>query len=129
MSETEELVKESPDTRVIDPEELYAQSVEKWGFGLQLLLLMEESSELCGATSHFLRTDNLDEMAEEIADVQIVIEQVIHHLEEKGYSSAGLEPGEFLDRVCAWRWQKLARLRERIEGDGKHTLEHGLRNL
>jgi len=58
---------------------LYQKALNKWGMEFQLLMLMEECSELITATSKVFRYNNLeviDRLAEEIADVEIMIEQI-----------------------------------------------------
>lgn len=61
---------------------LYRQAIEKWGLSLQLGMLMEECAELIQATHKEMREEspeNLMSMASEIADVEIMIEQLTSH--------------------------------------------------
>lgn len=60
---------------------LYQKALEKWGSELQILLCIEELSELTKELACFKRSkfDKLA-VAEEIADVIIMIEQIINAL-------------------------------------------------
>ena len=65
----------------IERKKLYRKAIEKWGLPLQLNMLMEESAELIQATSKVLRKGDKENqpwrnLAEEIADVEIMIEQI-----------------------------------------------------
>ena len=56
---------------------LYKKCVEKWGLPKQLNQLTEECGELIVAVNHIRRGRiTLDEFIEELADVQIMIEQL-----------------------------------------------------
>jgi NTP pyrophosphatase (non-canonical NTP hydrolase) len=80
--------------------ELYKESWELWGEEAQLKMLIEECAELIVAISKFGRLVNgneLDKIAEEIADVEICIEQVS---QMKNLHTA----------IDAWKIQKLIRL-------------------
>lgn len=60
---------------------LYKKAIVKWGHTLQLIILMEEAAELIQATSKVLRKGDKKKsvwqgLAEEIADVEIMIEQI-----------------------------------------------------
>lgn len=78
-------------------------ALEKWGAQKQTTKLFEEMAELqkelCKNT---FGSDNQDQIAEEIADVTIMLEQMIllHDCEQK---------------VIAWRKYKLTRLLDRIK--------------
>ena len=61
--------------------QLYHAAINKWGFPLQLGMLMEECAELIQATHKVIRRGYCDinvwrDFAEEIADVEIMIEQL-----------------------------------------------------
>ena len=58
--------------------ELYKKCIDKWGIGLQMNMLIEESSELITAVSRIMRgRDNiLNNLIEEIADVELLIGQI-----------------------------------------------------
>ena len=82
---------------------LYIMAAEKWGKQAQQIMATEEMAELTKEISKNIRGyDNLDEMAEEIADVEIMLEQLagIHGLEEK---------------VENWKKKKLKRLDKVLE--------------
>lgn len=65
--------------------ELFDKCKAKWGLDSQILMLAEECSELSVASLHFLR--NLkqegarDHLAEEIADVELMIDEIKHYLQ------------------------------------------------
>lgn len=61
---------------------LYNKALQKWGFNAQSIMLMEECAELIQAVSKLHRTGNPNAMYEEIADVQIMIEQIIEYYGE-----------------------------------------------
>lgn len=59
------------------PENVYKQASNKWGTKAQIIVAIEEMSELIQALTKHLRTDLVtDNLAEEIADVEIMIEQL-----------------------------------------------------
>jgi len=95
------------DTRTIVPDQLYAQAEAKWGAHSQFLMLAEESAELAAGVIQFLRGGDVEEFLEEIADVQLMLEQIKWHFIEHGNK-------EFLDRITAIQYEKLMRLRDRI---------------
>lgn len=57
---------------------LYVQAFHLWGIKLQLLMVMEECSELQHACSKKIRNINapISKISEEIADVEIMCEQI-----------------------------------------------------
>ncbi|SQC19620.1 Uncharacterised protein [Klebsiella pneumoniae] len=59
---------------------IYDAALSKWGFESQVLVLSEEASELAASCSRFLnkKTDST-KVAEEAADVEIMIEQLRHN--------------------------------------------------
>ena len=98
-----------------DTGKLYWSAIKTFGVDLQLAVAIEEmaelTKELCKAQRTIFaartglgdgRIDNLDEIAEEIADVQIVLEEL-----EQLYGAK--------KKVQKIRQQKLARLEMRIE--------------
>lgn len=89
---------------------LYKKAIEKWGVSLQLVMLMEESAELIQATSKVLRKGDKEnsvwrKLAEEIADVEIMIEQIKICAKLK----------EFAKLVEIEKHDKLLRLKEMLE--------------
>lgn len=83
------------------------QAIEHYGVKNQAGQLMGEMGELAAAvTQHFFQSrDRAKEIAEEIADVQIMLEQMILHL--------GIE-----EEVARWRSNKLKRLESRMNQAG-----------
>lgn len=59
---------------------IYDAALSKWGFESQVLVLSEKASELAASCSRFLnkKTDST-KVAEEAADVEIMIEQLRHN--------------------------------------------------
>lgn len=58
---------------------LYLRAIRKWGYKFQLIMLMEECAELIHATSKLIRhgdKQSIENIAEEMADVEIMIEQI-----------------------------------------------------
>jgi len=56
--------------------DIFSQTVERWGRDSQILLALEEMSELSVELLKNLRgRDNVDKIAEELADVYVVLEQ------------------------------------------------------
>lgn len=63
----------------MDNNKIYKMAIDKWGIKSQLEMLQEESTELSLATRKFIRHNNDErfvDMASEIADVEIMIEQM-----------------------------------------------------
>lgn len=88
--------------------EILLSALTKWGAGMQTVMVFEEMAELQKELCKSLRgKDNLGYIAEEIADVRIMLDQmVILH-----------DCAEYVD---AWRKVKLGRLEKRLsaqEGD------------
>lgn len=82
--------------------EVYQKALETWGERAQTMMAIEEMSELIKEIcKNFRGRPNDDAIAEEIADVTIVLEQlrVIYGLNE---------------RVCEHMDQKIQRLRDRL---------------
>lgn len=56
---------------------IYKKALDKWGKIPQVIILFEEMAELQKELSKNLRgKDNIDSIAEEIADVEIMLEQM-----------------------------------------------------
>lgn len=96
---------------------LYREALRKWGIYLQLLVLFEEIGELQSAIGKLMRTygpalpnlfrgkpawEEVEAVAEEIADVVIMLEQLAEWL-------------DIWDDVQTWRRIKLDRLEERLK--------------
>ncbi len=85
-----------------DPTEIYKAALDTWGAVSQTVMVFEEMSELQKELCKNLRgRDNRDAIAEEIADVQIMLEQMmlLHNCEPQ---------------VQEWRTKKLERLADRL---------------
>ncbi|WP_343320261.1 hypothetical protein [Sphingobacterium multivorum] len=83
-------------------------AIEKWGVPAQIEMLQEEATELALAARKQLRKnseESLDHLAEEMADVSILMEQMT------------LIFPNISGRVAKHRVEKLERLGKRIEAD------------
>lgn len=61
-------------------QQLFDRAFQTWGFDRQVLKLSEEASELAAASAQFLNhKTNGKHLAEEVADVEIMIEQLRHN--------------------------------------------------
>ena len=68
-------------TKITKFMELYQKALEKWGRTKQLIVAVEEMAELIIEICHDLRgnrSDNSDAISEEIADNEIMLEQLKH---------------------------------------------------
>ncbi|MCU7195538.1 hypothetical protein GMB34_13725 [Turicibacter sanguinis] len=80
------------------------KAVEKFGIDIQQIVAMEELGELIQAISKRARgKDNRDNLAEEIADVEIMLEQL------KYIHNCPIE-------VELWKARKLDKLKSMVEG-------------
>ena len=91
---------------------LYCKTFEKWGFNLQMGMLMEECAELIQATHKIIRLSNYnrekwERLIEELADVEIMIEQI----------KLGLDGHNLEYRVEKVKNNKLKRLKEMLGVD------------
>lgn len=100
---------------MMDTENIYWSAIETFGYDLQIAVAIEEMAELTKELCKAQRVtfagrgelgdgllDNYDEIAEEIADVQIVLEELTQLY-------------DVAKKVQEIRKQKLARLEMRIE--------------
>ena len=85
-------------------QELCAKAIVKWGAEAQLLMVAEECSELAVEALHYARgRGDVNHVAEEIADVELMIEQLRMMLRGVDEDFDGL--------VREWKltkWQRLA---------------------
>ena len=89
--------------------QILGRAVSFYGSEIQRVVAIEELSELQKELCKSLRTGaDRPHIAEEIADVQIMLEQMMI-LYELHYD------------VVAWRWKKVDRLRNRLARDGKNV--------
>ena len=68
------------DEELIDYTEVYKKAVLRWGKMAQVMMLFEELSELQKSVCHYYRNtkeSTIDDVAEEIADTEIMCEQVM----------------------------------------------------
>ncbi len=102
-------MKQPPQYSEAAASQLYNQAISKWGEVPQLMMAMEESAELIQAVSKLLRNKAGAEnhLAEEMADVTIMLEQVILILERRGIS-------DIRSQIAKERENKLQRLAERL---------------
>ena len=82
--------------------EIIKEAVDTFGFNNQRRILQEECAELIVAASHYDRgrPGAYEDFVEELADVDIMINQMIYALSAN---------------VDEWKKKKLARLKERVE--------------
>ena len=82
--------------------EIIKEAVDTFGFNNQRRILQEECAELIVAASHYDRgrPGAYENFVEELADVDIMINQMIYALSAN---------------VDEWKKKKLARLKERVE--------------
>lgn len=87
---------------MMDRKEVYRTAIGKWGKEMQLTVAIEEMSELTKEIcKHFRGEKNLDAISEEMADVTIMLEQMmLIYNNEKS--------------VSRWRDAKVDRLRRAV---------------
>ena len=92
-----------------EKKEIYREAFREWGLEKQLDIAIEECAELIQAICKFKRKggSELASVAEEIADVEIMIEQMKLMLPGQA--------GTFEQNVNTWKTHKLKRLKERLE--------------
>lgn len=93
--------------------QILTRAIQKWGIPAQLEMLQEESTELALAARKELRKNNeqsFENLAEEIADVSIMIEQMTYMYENLS------------SKVSKYRVEKLERLREMLDDDDFHLV-------
>jgi NTP pyrophosphatase (non-canonical NTP hydrolase) len=85
--------------------DIYQQAIDEWGFDSQVDMLIEEAAELIVAVNHARRAcwaaPLRDQVIEELADVEIMLEQM----------RMAFGPDE-VDRV---KLRKVLRLKERLQ--------------
>lgn len=93
-------------------EKLFEKAMELWGEGTQLVLAMEEASELSVALSHHFRynmEETMDKLVDGVADMEIMISQL-------KYMFKGVE---FEEKVNYIKIEKLNKLKTLIEQEEK----------
>lgn len=89
----------------MDEQEIYKSAIEKYGANHQMMMAIEEMAELTKELCKNMRgRKNKEQIAEEIADVQIMLEQmkILFDCETA---------------VCFYQDEKLQRLQKRIENE------------
>ena len=83
---------------------VFEKALTTYGFESQTKMLLEEMSELTKAMCKYWRGKrNLEEIAEEMADVQIMLDQMTLLFQNHGLQQQ-------------YRLEKIERLRQRLEG-------------
>ena len=101
-------------------ETIYERALKKWPGPVQLIVLVEECAELIKAVNKLLRAgytggwtmEHVDDIAEEAADVLIMIEQLKVMTFFKGFNTPIPKTNELIER---FRIEKLKRLEEILE--------------
>lgn len=97
-------IKANNDPKVmLQPVSIFGQTIKLWGVAAQLRKANEELGELIVAMSHYFWEGRItkDDIAEEIADVEIVCAQLRYLVGN--------------ERVNDWKIKKLKRLRKRVD--------------
>lgn len=85
---------------------LLKAAIDHWGVPLQILVLAEECSELSAAATRVLtHKGTKEDLLGEMADVYLMLSQMVHSLEE----------GSRFDQVVE---EKMGKLRARLESQG-----------
>ena len=86
--------------------EIEREAVNTYGYQSQMIVAIEELSELIKElTKHLRGEDNTDHISEEMADVYIMLEQL------------GIIFGNSYS-VDVWKYKKITRLAERLHNEG-----------
>lgn len=100
----------------MNKQKLYDLAFSRWGYDAQIIALGEESAELAAAACKFVNhKNNGKNLAEECADVEIMIEQVRHN---------GLH-----SQIDVEKDRKLARLALLLEGCGDIDMQPSMADL
>ncbi len=86
----------------MEKKEIYIQAIEKWGKAAQVTMVFEEMSELQKELCKNLRgKENGIEIAEEIADVEIMLDQmkIIFDIEEAVNRHKAVKVSRLKDRI------------------------------
>ena len=85
---------------------IYDKLIKKYGIDNQLGILQEELAELIVAVSHYKR-NRKSNIPEEIADVEIMLEQIIQHYDMR-------------NDIDEWKTKKLERMDRRLKKKPDH---------
>lgn len=93
--------------------EMFDRSIEAWGINSQLAMLAEEASELSVASLHMMRQSRdfneiLGHLAEEIADVEFMIAEIVYYFTNK-------KSCQLVSLIAEHRKEKEARLIEKLK--------------
>jgi len=89
-------------TNDTDPDEIYEQAIAEWGREAQIMMAIEECSELIKELTKLYRGDTVDQnVAEEVADMEIMMHQMRVLFGDKN--------------VHKYKLRKLDRLNSRLE--------------
>lgn len=90
---------------------LYKDCLEFWGYERQLRMLQEECAELILEASHYLRPDkcNFDKLVEELADVQLMVNQLSKFVGEDKVKAMMDVKSEYIN-------EKLQEAKEKVNG-------------
>ena len=103
-----------------DREKLFAESIEHWTPEAQEDMLVEECGELIVAMNKLRRKpslETLNHLAEEIADVLFMIEEIVFYHDKYGESSTDIfmeDPVSFGAMIENWFESKLNRTQSRL---------------
>lgn len=97
----------------MNEQKIFEAALSLWGSDIQRIITIEELSELQKELCKSFRFGaDRPHIAEEIADVQIMLEQMMILYECR-------------DDVAIWRQKKVSRLRERLMCDGEQRVNDG----
>ena len=90
---------------------LYDDCMDFWGLRRQLRMTQEECGELIIAISHFIRgrKDGLENLIEELADAQLMINQITRHVGEDKVKDIMDVKSEYINK-------KLQESKEKVDG-------------
>lgn len=77
---------------------IYRTALKTWGFNAQAIMTIEECSELIKALTKFFRNFERENVLEEIADVEIMLEQLREHFGNRVINKIKKEKLERLTR-------------------------------
>lgn len=95
----------------MDKEKVYHEALKKWGANSQIGVAIEELAELIKALCKYPREVNgcsIESIAEEIADVEIMIEQL-------KIVFSNIEYGQFPQLIEIYKKEKLTRLEKLVK--------------
>ncbi|USV40998.1 nucleoside triphosphate pyrophosphohydrolase [Xanthomonas phage BUDD] len=96
-------------------QDLYNDCLDHWGATAQTDMLVEELAELIVAVQKYTKRkatyDNFNHMAEEMADVLLMIEEMALHFDNEGHDEAA-KP--FTELVADWMVFKCNRTEQRL---------------